>query len=377
MALKPAIPEDEKALTPDWFRQALTAGGASATPAVQDVAVEDIGAGVGLVGKILRCHLTYRDSGSGGPATVIVKLSSSHPETMQAARMLGLYQREYAFYRQVAPHVPIRSPALLYGDFDDHTHRFVLALEDLREMASVDQLDGASAEQARTAVRAVARLHGRYWNRIDQPPVSGFHDSANPQRRPMVRAVYQASLRPALDRFGHVFPEPMRRLAEEYGKMLVEHLDAIAAGPRTFTHGDFRLDNMFFGAGADADEDFAVVDWQVSGIASGLYDVAYFLSSSVTPEIRRQIERDALAEYHDIIQATGVQDFTLEDCWRNYRQNMLSCFQTPIIAGAQFDFTGDRSRQLAEVFLTRTLTAIEDLGAREFLPDLPSKSPLP
>ena len=359
-----AIPGTEGELTADWLARALADGGASDLPEIQNVVVEEIGSGVGLVGKILRCHLTY--GAAGGPETVIVKLPSSHPETIRIAIGLGLYRREYAFYRQISPHIPLRSPALLYGDFDDASHRFVLVLEDLRGMASVDQLDGASAEQAKTAIRAVARLHGRFWNRVDQPPVAGFHDATDPERRPLVQAVYQASLRPALDRFGYLFPEPMRRLAEEYGERIVEHISAVASGPRTFTHGDFRLDNMFFGAGGV--DDFAAVDWQVCGISSGLYDVAYFLTSSVASEVRREIEREALAEYHDIINAITSDGGTFEECWSGYRRNMLGCFLTPIIAGGQLDYTSDRSRQLAEVFLRRTLTAIEDLDAREFLP---------
>lgn len=361
-----AIPENEGAITADWMQQALTAGGVSLTGEIRDVAVEDIGVEVGFVGKILRCHLSYRDVDSGGPETVIVKLPSLRAETAQTARVLGLYQREYAYYRRIAPHAPIRSPALLYGDFDDSSHRFVLVLEDLRGMALVDQHEGASAAQARTAIRAVSRLHGRFWNRLDQPPVGGFHDSADPERRPLVQAAYQASLHPALDRFGYLFPEPMRRLAEEYGERIVEHINAIAAGPRTFTHGDFRVDNMFFADGGG--DDFAVVDWQVCGISSGLYDVAYFLSSSVAPEVRREVEREALAEYHDIISSMGADGWTFEECWISYRQNMLGCFLTPIIAVAQLDFTSDRSRQLAEVSLRRTLTAIDELDARDFLP---------
>ena len=360
------IPENEDAITTEWMHRALTSGGASVTAEIRDVAIDDIGAGIGLVGKILRCHLSYRDVDPGGPQTVIVKLPSSHRETVQTARTLGLYQREYAYYRRVATHVPVRSPALLYGDFDDSSHRFVLVLEDLREMASVDQLDGASAEQAKAAVRAVARLHGHFWNKVDEPPISGFHDSTNPERRPLVRAVYQASLPSALNRFGRLFPDRMRWLAEEYGRSIVEYLDAVAEGPRTFAHGDFRLDNMFFGTGGN--NDFAVVDWQVCGISSGLYDVAYFLSSSVALEVRREIEREILSEYHQVLCSTGVEDFTFEECWRSYRQVMLGCLLTPIVAGGQLDFSSDRSRQLAEVFLTRTLTAIDDLDAHEFLP---------
>ena len=370
MCAKPAIPGNESDVTPEWIQQALAAGGAPDLSPVSAVAVENIGAGIGMVGIILRCHLTYRYGAGAGPETVIVKLPSAHPETVQTARTLGLYQREYACYRRIVPHVPIRSPALLYGDFDDHSHRFVLVLEDLRHLTAVDQRDGASAEQAKTAIRAIARLHGHYWNQVDRLPVSGFHNSVSPERRPLVQSFYQASLIPALDRFGHVFPEPMRRLAEEYGHSIVEHMDAVAAGPLTFSHGDYRLDNMFFGAGHS--DDFAVVDWQVCGISSGLYDVAYFLSSSVTTEVRREIEREALAEYHDIIRSTGAEDLTVAECWRSYRQNMLGCFLTPIIAGAQLDFTAARSRQLAEAFLQRTLTAIDDLDAKEFLPGRPS-----
>ena len=369
MVTQPPIPETEQDITAAWVQQALTADGLTASPTIADVAVENIGAGVGMVGTILRCHLTYQGDAATMPETVIVKLHSSHLGTFRTARSLNLYRREYAYYRHLAPHVPLRSPALLYGDFDDRDHRFVLVLEDLGDMATVDQIDGASAAQTITALRAIARMHGRYWNQVDRPPVSGFHDSADPERRRLVQNVYQASLPAALDRLGDLFPDRMRRLAEAYGNGIVEHMDALAAGPLTFGHGDFRLDNVFFGT--EGSDDFAVVDWQVCGVRSGLYDVAYFLSSSVPVEVRRQIEGEAVDEYHQVIRSMGVDDFTREECWHSYRQNMLSCFQTPIIAGGQLDLSGERSRQLADAFLTRTLTAIDDLEAEEFLPGGP------
>ena len=350
----------------DWLQQALTAGGLAASPTVNEVDVENIGAGVGMVGTILRCRLSYEGDSAAMPGSVIVKLRSAHPETVQTARRLRLYAREHSFYRDLGTQVPLRSPALFYGDFDESDHSFVLVLEDLREMVAVDQVDGADASQAKTALRAIARMHGAYWNRVDRPPVSGFHESTNPERHRLVQQVYQSSLPSALERLGSLFPDPMRRLAEAYGRGLVDHMDAVASGPLTFSHGDYRLDNMFFGNGGA--DDFAVVDWQVCGVRSGLYDVAYFLSSSVPVDIRRQIEADAVKEYHDILQSAGVRDFTLDECWRSYRQNMIGCFQTLVIAGGQLDLSSERSRRLAEAFVTRTLTAIDDLDAEEFLP---------
>ena len=366
MASRPEIPETASDITAEWIQQALAHSGGPDLPPIAAAVVENIGAGVGLVGTILRCQLSWRDDVSAAPQSVIVKLHSAHPETVQTARRLRLYAREYAFYRDIARQIPLRSPALLYGDFDESDHRFALVLEDLLGMTTVDQVAGASPAQAKTAVREVARMHGAYWNRVDRPPVEGLHESASPERARLVQQVYQASLSPAFERLGGRFPERMRRLAEAYGRGLVEHTEAVAAGPLTFSHGDYRLDNMFFGN--DGADDFAVVDWQVCGVRSGLYDVAYFLSSSVPAAIRREVEADAVAEYRRVLMSAGVNDFTLEECWRSYRQNMLSCFQTLIIAGGQLDLSSERSRQLAEAFVTRTLTAIDDLDAREFLP---------
>ena len=141
-------------------------------------------------------------------------------------------------------------------------------------------------------------------------------------------------------------------------------MGVLAAGPLTFTHGDYRLDNMFFGD----DGGFAVIDWQVSGIQSSLYDVAYFMATSVATGVRRQVEREALLEYHDIVRGMGATDCTFEECWHLYRQNVLGRAITAIITCGGLDLNDKRSLELAEISLQRTLTAIEDLDAGELIP---------
>lgn len=366
MPPKPAIPGSEIDITVSWMQQAMKAGSGSDFATLRDILVERIGVGVGMVGRILRCHLTYEDKASGGPETVIVKLPSTDKDTLRVARRLELYRRECDYYRHVAPHSPIRSPALCYGDFDDRSHGFVLVLEDLKDMVAPDQINGASEEQAQTAVRAIAQVHGHYWDKVELLPASFRQDPTRLKNAPLVKAVYQASLRPTFDQFGDNFSTPMRRLAEEFGNSYIEYMEVLSTGSRTFGHGDYRLDNMFFGAGDTGD--FAAVDWQVCGISGGLSDVAYFLSSSVSTEIRRKLERELVAQYHHIVRSMGANGYTFEECWRSYRRSALACFLTPIIAGGQLDLSNQRSKQLADVFLSRTLTAIEDLDAAEFLP---------
>ena len=363
---KPPIPDGPTSITASWLKQALSAGVASDLPAIKEVDVEVVGAGVGLMGEVLRCRLTYEDDAPSAPGSVIVKLPSRHPKNLKMSKLLQLYKREHSFYIRLAPHVPIHVAALYYGDFEEKTHRFVLVLEDMLGMETGNRMEGATERQAKVAIRAIARLHGTYWNKVDQPPVAGMHYSLHPKYRPLVQLAYLRFLVPALKNFGDHFPEDMRRLAEAYGPRIADHMADVAAQPLTFGHGDFLLDNMFFGP--DGSDDFAVIDWQVSGIGSGLYDVASFMSDSVSTETRRKIERETLREYHDVLCSAGVKEFSFEACWRLYRQNMLGRLLAPIFVCGGLDLSNERGRALAENGLRKTLAAVEDLEAGEFLP---------
>ena len=367
---KPPIPDGPTSITTAWLNQALSAGVASdlpaLLPALKEVDVDVVGAGVGLMGEVLRCRLTYEDDAPSAPGSVIVKLPSSHPRNLKMSKLLQLYKREYSFYIRLAPHVPIHVAALYYGDFEERGHRFVLVLEDLRGMETGNRLEGATERQAKVAIRAIARLHGRYWNKVDRPPVAGLHYSLHPKHRPLVQLSYLRCLVPTLKNFGGLFSGDMRRLAEDYGPRIADHMADVAAQPLTFGHGDFLLDNMFFGP--DGSDDLAVIDWQVSGISCGLYDVASFMSDSVSTETRRKIERETLREYHDVLCGAGVKEFSFEACWRLYRQNMLGRLLAPVFICGGLDHSNEHGRALAENGLRKTLAAIEDLEASEFLP---------
>ncbi len=128
------------------MERALRSGGASDTPVIDGISIEDIGAGIGLLGEILRCRLAYRDEGGEAPASVIVWLPSSEPKTFRACSRLKLYKRVCDYHRHVGPHVPVRTPVMFYGDFEERSNRFALVLEDLGGMRTVDEIEGASAD---------------------------------------------------------------------------------------------------------------------------------------------------------------------------------------------------------------------------------------
>ena len=111
-----------------------------------------------------------------------------------------------------------------------------------------------------------------------------------------------------------------------------------------------------------------MVDWQGCGVGAALNDVAYFLGTNVVPGDRRRIEREALQEYHDIVCRLGARDFTFDDCWRSYRQNMLSVLVPCMLGCGGLDLGDQRLHDLVQSGLERALTAMEDLDVAEFLP---------
>ena len=361
----PAIPPNAGELSADWLQRALAAGGKVDVPPIRDIRLEQVGAGVGHVGESVRCHLGYAEERPGAPETVFVKLHSSHRETDKLARRVRLYRRECSFYRLLSHDAPIRSPVLYYGDYERRSNRLVLVLEDLGGMEQVDEIEGASAEQARCAVRAIAGFHASSWNRIHEAPYRDIFNSLEPKWRPPVQLIYLMSLRRTFEVFGDHFSGEMRRTTETLGWRAVDYMGDLARGPRAFGHGDYRLDNMFFGPGPD---DLAVIDWQVCGGNNPLGDVAYFLGGSLPVDLRRAIERDAIAEYHETLRQGGVEGIGLEDCWRLYRQNMFVRMLVIVISAGGLDISNERSVRLLGLGLDRTLAALEDLESEEFLP---------
>ena len=369
MTARPGIPSSESAVTVDWLQRALVAGGTCEVPPLKNVTVQQIGARSGFVGMLLRCHLTYHEDAPQSPRSVIVKLPSKNAKARRVSRMLSLYKREYDFYSVLGPEAPISSPTLLYGEFDQRSHRFVLVFEDLSHMEFFDRFQVASAEQARTAIRAIARLHGQYWDKHHQPPLSRFYPFSSLKNRVLLHLIYLLSIGPVLKRFGHICSDETRRLFEAYPARLDSQFLAFSAKPQTFVHGDYHLGNLVFGV--ENPDDMSVIDWQVCGISCGMEDVATFMVTCLSSEMRRKIERTLLEEYHDVVCSMGVKQYTFEDCWQTYRQYVLSRLVTLAIAAAVVETSDPEAMKAAENYLEHLQTAIGDLQAEELLPSTP------
>lgn len=358
----PASPDG---LTSDWYTAALRStgtidGGTTVTAA----SAEAIGVGVGILSLLWRVELAY--DGGDGPASAVLKLPHTVAGARQTADAFNFYGREVNFYRDAGPRTPLGTPELYASGYDTSTKDFVLLLEDLGERTQFDQLDGCSVDHALIAAREVAAHHAWYWNDseiIDADWTVRTCDPPNPQALP---PTLRQSWPLIESEFAHLLPGPMFEAARRMPDACVELLERLSDAPMTLLHGDYRLDNLFFDEGAE--DPVVAVDWQICGLGRAPYDIAYFMSQSLTPEDRKGADEQVLRAYHQALKAGGVEDYSYEQCWEDYRLGILFCACYPLNAGA-LDLVNDRARALFEAMLTRSASAILDLDALELMPD--------
>lgn len=362
---KPRLVGSRADITADWMSRAFAAGGVG-FPTVTRLSAVPVGEGRGLVGDILRCRLAYADEAPNAPAAVIVKLPGRDRRSRTMSRRLGLNEREYEFYTRLGNHVPVRTPRLYYADYDSATDDFVIVQEDLAGMVQVDQVNGATAEQAHTALRSLATLHAQFLGRTrDDRFAAGVWLKRSRRQLILLQALYLWYLPSVCRHFGEYISPRLSRLALEFGCSLQPYWQqAESITPRTFTHGDFRLDNLFFDP--QNPSELAIIDWQVCRIGSGMRDVVYFLTTNVEPEIRRSIEREAVGEYGDAMARAGTA-LGFDVWWHSYRMHILGNLFTFVLVCGGLEAAPGPARELVKAGLRRTLAAIEDLNVGDLL----------
>jgi aminoglycoside/choline kinase family phosphotransferase len=354
-----AIADTPDAVTPDWLTQALAPrlGGDRVT----DVTMAPIG--TGQMCDSMRLTLRY-ESGTGElPATMVAKFPAADETSRNTALALGSYENEVRFYQQLAPELPMRTPAVYYSDIDPATASFLLLLEDMAGSTAGDQLTGCSVEQAKVAVDELVKLHAPRWGDASLAELPWLH------RDPDGNRAFLATLLPQAwqgfkDRYGDAVNDVMRRAGDE----LFTHLDAYLAGntdPLTVVHGDYRLDNLLFAAGPDATP-IAVVDWQTCTHGPALQDVGYFIGAGLLPDERREVEDELVRGYHAGIEAAGVTGYGWERCWTDYRRATWAGL-VMAVAASMLVVRTDRGDQMFLTMADRHSRHALDLDAPELL----------
>lgn len=348
-----------------WLTQSLRSGGVLvADSQVTGFDIEPIGMGIGIMGLLYRLSLRYEND-AAGPATVVLKLASNDPQARHMARIFRFYEKEVGFYRNFAPLTPIPTTACYANEYDPETDDFALLLEDVGDATVHSQVDGCSADAALATVRNLARHHAAFadsalFDDADFAWVPFGSDSPTPEG--VVQGMAD-SWGPFQESFPELVTTELAAIMERFGPSVRTLLTVKEGRPITLVHGDYRHDNLFF----TADGRVTAIDWQVCAKGPFAYDLAYFMTQSLTIDDRRAHEAALIDAYLDELRAADFdhdRDMLMED----YRATAMFCLCYPIQAG-NIELVNDRARALIVDMFNRAMTAISDHNATEFLLD--------
>jgi hypothetical protein len=273
------LPRNPDDVTPEWLTAALRSRGHDVT--VQSFRRSAVGEGIGMMSGLERLDVDYA-TGSG-PPVIVLKMPASNDANRAVAEAFHLYEREVLFYRDVAPRSAARTPEVYYADLDGSD--FVLLLEDLSDYRLGDQVQGAPSRTPGWGWSGSASTTPRSGTTSATPaspscPTSGRRTARTRSSRvrlrlgPHGRGVRRHPARPHPVAEG-ALPAAAPRLFEW-----------MASAPLTVVHGDFRMDNLFFGNGGDQ-EPLIALDWQGCLRGRAAQDIGYFMSGSIPIELPR------------------------------------------------------------------------------------------
>jgi hypothetical protein len=361
------LPTSPDQLTTAWLTDALRQRDALRGGDVRSFRTDVIGQGVGFMGQLARVELEYEPAGATGPRSLIAKFPTPAPENREVAEVFRFYEIETRFYEEIAHQIELRTPRCYYSAYDPQTGDFVLLLEDLAPAQVGDQVTGCTVEQAELAIRELAKFHAAWWENPRLAELDWMPYTNESVRAQAAQDNYQKAWTPFVENFGNQVPPEILSIGERFGQYVIPLMDQLAAEPRTIMHGDYRLDNLFFGTDQGGPE-LAVVDWQIVSKGRGIFDLAYFMTGTLKPEDRRASERDLLKLYHNILVERGVRGYDFDQLWEDYRGSVLFCWLYAVIVLGRLDVTNERGLALFTSNLERAVAAIVDLNAGELLP---------
>ena len=343
MAKKKArfIPQEGSEFTADWFTDLFQEQYGAA---VLDVSREVIGTGVGFVGEIHRCFLSWDAMRGDLPASVIVKVPSKLPLNRSLGEGLQLYEREVIAYEKLASNMGLPMPNVLYSAMDDdptpwldsvinflfsrlplggvswltvkflelasknpRLRRYVLVLEDIADARPPSQVEGGSLDDALISLETLAKFHAHHWMKEESIAVSDRIWALN--RLPKVsQASYARNREEFIGRFGELVGDEKMRVIDDTQDRLEDLLAPLAQDPWTLLHGDYRLDNIMFRPNGE----IVVIDYQLLSKGRPGWDVAYFITTALSADYKSE-EETMLKHYHETLLRAGITNYSFEE----------------------------------------------------------------
>jgi hypothetical protein len=280
-------------------------------PGAEAASVSVVDAHSGTTGRA-RLQVDWKNA-AGAPAAVFAKLPPTDPIQREMVISTGMGKREARFYADLAPDMPVRVATPYWSAWNEDGTAYLMLMEDLGDSGCSfpSWKDPEVPDYARLMMESLAQLHAHFQ---ESPRFDADLAWIEP---PMRGAIGPLLVESALEQFGDEMPPAFHEMARLYMNHTEAFCDRLDAGSPTLIHGDSHLGNLLLD---DRDGGrIGLLDWACTAKAPGIRDVSYFLSSSISTELRRAEERSLLALYLEGLGRAGGRAPSFEEAWLQYR----------------------------------------------------------
>lgn len=360
------VPCSPYAVTAEWLTAVLC--GKTPGALVTQVEVKPASAGTHERHQL---KVSYNEEGrrAGLPVSIFTK-SLPSIVTRMIGGFNGTARVEGSFFTQIRPQLEIEAPLCYHSAYNRQTFAAIHLLEDLVATKSAtfcNHKTYVTRAMADDMIDLLASLHGRFY---DDPTLSErYRWVASYPRWFTIGAAKMGTeyyTRKSFDAAAHVIPESLLARRDDVWPVTMRSLALHDSEPQGLLHSDVHIGNWYrTGAGQ-----MGLCDWQCLSRGHWTRDFAYAVTASLTPDDRRNWERELLARYIErFAEETGIKpDFDLS--FLRYRQQIVHALamwtitlcHSPLLPNMQPE---DTSLMMIE----RMTTAMADLDALDSFQD--------
>ncbi len=363
-----ALPTSPDRLPASSVNSVLHAVGVLRQATVTSVHVEPVLDKASFNAQIVRLHVTYDRPEPGAPSSLIAKLPTLKEGLHENAMVVRPGTTETWFYRTATTRTPVNVPRCYYSSVDDVSGASVLLLQDLAPAQTGNQIEGMASTQAELALQSLARLHATWWRGEQTPEIQELSHLLSPAdvAQNLVEQFYRDTWPRFVARNAGQIPAEVLQFGEHLVGRVAASEALLDATPKTLIHGDFRLENMLFGA-HEGQPACWVIDWEDCYLWCGLFDVAWFLGGNLT--LAEVGYEEALVQfYHRTLVESGVVDYSWGQCYQDYRRAMLSAFVQGILLATPSDTDNEHCHRRAQSVGARFMAACTRLRLGDIIP---------
>jgi len=353
------IPPFYESITPEWLTAILCRGVPGAKVVSHRLDAIDNG-----TSNRRRIFVAYNAEGqaAGLPPSVFCKATVDLVNRILLSTSAVF--SEVSFYNRIRGDLAIDAPEAHFAAYDPESYASMVMLKDVAgEVTFCSERTASTRQSVESQLDLLATMHGTFY---DSPRLRGRGDLADlfsfsGRFRKLDRQHdFKTCCENGVIAAESLIPARLFARRDAIWDATVRSVDWHDTQPETITHGDVHLKNWYRRPSGT----MGLGDWQVVSRGHWARDVAYAVSTALTIEDRRAMERELLRYYLDALHARGGPALAFDAAWTAYRAQLLSALAwwtmtlTPSSAMPDMQPVGTTN-----VFLNRIGTAMDDLDS--------------